>query len=482
MYDGIRIKVLARYTVFVKNLQKNGLQVNPKSHEVQYADGRPTYMRVEKWGKSVIVRGSMHKFYLNGRNDNTFTFRQAMIAIIKLHALFNIPWDSRIIRLEVGFNLWAKDPISIIDDAVLCDGHTRAKRDDDFDEIIDSHHYAYWKFVEKKTKRNNYIIVLYIKGDKLVRFEIKAHHLCKVFPFIKTLRDLMSEEVFIACQDILFDRMNKMDFAPLSEIQSMPADEAKKWWAYREETVWGKWRKQNRSKVSRERKKLNKQFEITTWRSILLEEMREEAAAMLSDTEPATDSQDRLVWESVACDNEACDATDTANVGGETSSPRTHTSSFKPRGAVGRFLGTAPLQANSASSAHKLAVVPSARGPPLLFVHPPSAINVLVLGYLPSHGRCGAKPAAATNTITTQLILQIKTCFMEIVKIDSKCDPVIITVQCPYCDGKDAITVRREDFAKCQNISEIRKYLSQEDLALLLRERCTDCIGKEIFY
>lgn len=71
---------------------------------------------------------------------------------------------------------------------------------------------------------------------------------------------------------------------------------------------------------------------------------------------------------------------------------------------------------------------------------------------------------------------------MDIVKIDYQRDPVIITVQCPYCDGKDAITVPREDFAKCQNISQIRRYLSQEDLALLLRERCTDCQGKEIFY
>lgn len=71
---------------------------------------------------------------------------------------------------------------------------------------------------------------------------------------------------------------------------------------------------------------------------------------------------------------------------------------------------------------------------------------------------------------------------MDVIDIDYLTDPVRITVQCPYCGAKDAIFIERDNFEKCSCDADIVKYLSPEDRDLFLRERCTDCIGKEIFY
>ena len=71
---------------------------------------------------------------------------------------------------------------------------------------------------------------------------------------------------------------------------------------------------------------------------------------------------------------------------------------------------------------------------------------------------------------------------MDVVDIDFLRDPVIITVQCPYCGEKDAIFLSKDNFDKCSCNEEIAKYLSPEDRDLLLRDLCNDCYEKDVPY
>lgn len=297
--------------------------------------------------------------------------------------------------------------------------------DDEYDE-----HYVRWDFKKKKNKeiqrglgclghdviirdqeaeidfqkdrlvkhggRKNHSLKMYVKTKDTVRFEDKAYRMDRRFPFIRTLGDLITLENIIQIQNILFVAMGKIVFIPLSFAKLLPAEESNKWLLKREISEWEKLKLTSAPYViSREKERLYKELVKKggkDWRQILLSGMKAEAALMLESFETAMNSLHGLLGEFDAGATSACVESkiphnDNANVGGETSSPRTHTTTCKPRGAEGRYPGIAPLQADSASTAHKLAVVPSARGPPLLFVHPPSAINVLVLGYLPSHGR-----------------------------------------------------------------------------------------------
>ena len=71
---------------------------------------------------------------------------------------------------------------------------------------------------------------------------------------------------------------------------------------------------------------------------------------------------------------------------------------------------------------------------------------------------------------------------MDVIDIDCWRDPVIITVQCPYCGSKDAIFLSKNVFDKCTCDEEIAKYLSPEDRHLLLDKLCNDCLEKDVPY
>lgn len=372
MIDGIRVAFPRKFRLYLRLLERRGFRRNSRTHEVFYPDGQTTHMFVEQEyvygvGTCVVLRGSLHKFY-RGNNEDIFTHRQVKKAINKLMKYFAIPRDAKLIRVEVGFNIEAEHPEEICNDAIMINGRFRNDLRQIFEEP--NWHSAEWDYVEKKG-RINYIIKLYKKTDKIIRYEIQAHHIDSIFPFLDKLIDLLREEKFIACQDTAFRRLKKMDFVPLSFVRSLPdAEMRSQLQLYRESFIWEEYKNQSRSKKCRERKKLNRilyKQGAQNWRDDLLQGISKVAALMLDIRPVATNSHQRnlgLQWESVAATASGCNATDTANVRDEALSLRTHTPCNEPRGAERYSTGPALPLADSASTAHTPAAAPSARGPP----------------------------------------------------------------------------------------------------------------------
>ena len=387
MYDGLSIALIGViFSKYIAALRKKGLYVNRKTGEVFYGQGKTTHMFVsrksnKKWGKYVEIRGSLHKFFTDGSNDGIFTYSQARIALRQMRKLFMVPWNARVSRLEYGFNITIADPVAVVDDAILYNGIPRMDKVQKFQE---DKHNAEWLFNENCNNgndgkgnggriRKNYEIKFYKKSADSVRFEYKAYRMDKHFPFIKLFRDLAREETVIVCQEIVFDAMRKMDFVPLAFIESLPESQRDNLRSYREGTNWEKYRKQNRSKVYHERKKLKRLLEELggqdyNWSRILLDKMIVVADTMLGLEVSATNSQqkdNRLLGESVACGKGACDAIerDYVTSESETSLSVIHILVVAHEAAMRAIPGMAVLIGFSNPAAE-----PPIRGPPSLVV------------------------------------------------------------------------------------------------------------------
>ena len=373
MYDGVRIVFPRKLRLYKRLLERRGFRIDSKTKEVLYPDGQTTHFflgseLVKGLGPCVVIRGSLHKFF-KGNNDDLFTHPQAKKAIRKLMRQFVIPHRAIITRLEVGFNIEIDNPRAVCNDAIMINGHFRTDLEQYF--YGRDWHSAEWSFMEKNG-RVNFIIKLYKKTEKIVRFEIKAYHIDSIFPFVNRLIDLKREEVFIACQDAAFRRLKKMDFIPRSFVLSLPDAEMKSTLLlYKDAFTWVGYQDQSRSKKWRERKKLNRILYdrgAKDWREDLLNGMKTTAELMLVNRASVETKNHHkgLLRESVAVTGSDRDATDTANVGEETSSPCIHTANHELRGVVGQCSKTAPLQASSSSTAHTPAADPTARSPPFL--------------------------------------------------------------------------------------------------------------------
>ncbi len=175
----------------------------------------------------VTVDGSLHRYYTQQGNDTKFTLSQVREAIGSLaHTLEFAPQFAEVKHLEIGLNIPVECPEAIIRAAVLFKG---VRSGDDEKKK---------RFRGKKWSFEDYEVKLYLKGKKLLRFEIHINRM-RHLPFdIQNLADLCSAANGRLSLNYLKDQLKYFVFVPDKGDLPLTYQEHIEWMTLRDQDNW----------------------------------------------------------------------------------------------------------------------------------------------------------------------------------------------------------------------------------------------------
>lgn len=310
--------------------------------------------------KYVKVDGSLHKFYTGGLNNTTFTRSQCKYALRRLEKELSLSLgECRVQRIEIGVNICADDPATIIDDARLFNGRMPS-------QIERSKHFygKVWEF--GGATEVSYRVKLYRKDKHLLRFEVKLFRMRKLLPLqINTLVDLFTEDTWMGCLLFLHKQADLFLFMPIEGTEGFTDIAKTKWYKIRNSDDWNNLT----ANVRHDRKawilRQIQQFGLYDAKALLAEGIIEQGAKMLDISKEAMLARlgSQAATIAVTCRD---GNRKNNNTRAETSALAQQSSIQTFRGVDGYFPWTAPLQASSASTAHTPAAEPTTRSPPFL--------------------------------------------------------------------------------------------------------------------
>lgn len=223
MIDGIKLKYeVACCKDFIKqseSLISWDIRLQRNTAEIKYHEGtyRSLNFRLHE-SKTLIIKGSLHKYYTDGINHTDFNQYQIVEAIDDLKAKFGFNLDKlKIVNLEISVNL-----IPPIRSEVILKGIMFYKRLNMFRSHVDSRR----KLIE--CKGSNFYIKLYDKKNlmkllsqiiehELLKFEIKfmTHEKCRQIGIglISDLKSNMLAQSILEAFNLVIKNMYIYDYS-----------------------------------------------------------------------------------------------------------------------------------------------------------------------------------------------------------------------------------------------------------------------------
>lgn len=248
---------------------------------------------------SATIRGSLHRFWADGRNDTLFTFDEVRKAVEHFAWRFGLDLRTPCLkRVEYGVNIPAKCPEAIIDAAVLYNGRAP------YESVRDKkHYYKVWKF-------SDYAIKLYRKGASIVRFEVHIYRLRWLkMARIQCLEDLRRKEVFVILLNHLISLADDFLFVP-TRNDYLPGEIRERWALMRDTSNWLCLKPYEKTRQKHWVHSTIQQYELVDWTAYLKTNILRIGAQMLGVDEPtlcAMFSRLGLVAETVAGPLGNCD-------------------------------------------------------------------------------------------------------------------------------------------------------------------------------
>lgn len=166
-----------------------------------------------RYDNRIILWGSIHRFYSNGRNYTLMKFNDLVAALYKLEDKLEIPLDKiKVKNIEIGVNLFDLPfrSSSVINGLIA----TKVKRSNKM--VSFCKHYTRSKGNYYRSERDQYVYKIYDKALKhnlsteVLRFEIQIRKRKSINSFINvdTLKDLKSTSVGLSIIDVLCRKWN----------------------------------------------------------------------------------------------------------------------------------------------------------------------------------------------------------------------------------------------------------------------------------
>lgn len=179
---------------------------------------------------TIVIHGSIHKYIMNGWNNNLLTLKQLDQGVNKFSSEFFIPLNTECIKsVELGVNI----PTSHPDDIVKAARTFHGKAATIFNWKKNRCCYKEWDF-------NDYSVKLYRKGLNIVRLEIKIKAKAKKNSLgltIFRLNDLIDRKIFIRGLFTLYEKIIK-DFIFIPDIECPFEKYEEEWKSWQRDSYW----------------------------------------------------------------------------------------------------------------------------------------------------------------------------------------------------------------------------------------------------